>query len=164
MSIQTLYSAATGMTSLETKLDVIANNLANMETTAFKCDRVNFEDLFYRHETMPLFGLDSYYEFLYASWNGPDHAEAVGLARGIRLAGTADEYLSLTGGLSRISRTTSNLGQPFEFYGRLAYEKNAGRALFSMGWIHYSDAKFLFGWSGPNNSENFVTLSLGIIF
>ncbi len=53
MSIQTLYSAATGMTSLETKLDVIANNLANMETTAFKCDRVNFEDLFYRHETMP---------------------------------------------------------------------------------------------------------------
>ncbi len=118
----------------------------------------------YRHETVPLFGLDSYYEFLYASWNGPDHAEAVGLARGIRLAGTADEYLSLTGGLSRISRTTSNLGQPFEFYGRLAYEKNAGRALFSMGWIHYSDAKFLFGWSGPNNSENFVTLSLGIIF
>ncbi len=53
MSVQTLYSAATGMTALETKLDVIANNLANMETTAFKRDRANFEDLFYRHEKMP---------------------------------------------------------------------------------------------------------------
>jgi flagellar basal-body rod protein FlgG len=53
MSVQTLYSAATGMTAMETKLDVIANNLANMETTAFKKDRVNFEDLFYRHEKMP---------------------------------------------------------------------------------------------------------------
>jgi flagellar basal-body rod protein FlgG len=53
MSVQTLYSAATGMTALETKLDVIANNLANLETTGFKKDRANFEDLFYRHEVMP---------------------------------------------------------------------------------------------------------------
>jgi len=53
MSVQTLYSAATGMTSLETKLDVIANNLANVETVAFKRDRANFEDLFYRVEKFP---------------------------------------------------------------------------------------------------------------
>ena len=53
MTVQTLYSAATGMTSMETKLDVIANNLANIETTAFKRGRPNFEDLFYRHEKMP---------------------------------------------------------------------------------------------------------------
>ena len=53
MSVQTLYSAATGMSSMEKKLDVIANNLANIETTAFKSGRANFEDLFYRHEIMP---------------------------------------------------------------------------------------------------------------
>jgi flagellar basal-body rod protein FlgG len=53
MSVQTLYSAATGMAAMETKLDVIANNLANIETTAFKRGRANFEDLFYRHEKMP---------------------------------------------------------------------------------------------------------------
>ncbi len=53
MAIQTLYTAATGMTAMETKLDVIANNLANLETVAFKKDRANFEDLFYRHTTMP---------------------------------------------------------------------------------------------------------------
>lgn len=53
MGIQALYSAATGMVGMETKLDVIANNLANLETTAFKRGRANFEDLFYRHEMMP---------------------------------------------------------------------------------------------------------------
>jgi flagellar basal-body rod protein FlgG len=53
MTIQALYSAATGMTAMETKLDVVANNLANMETTAFKRDRANFEDLFYRIEKFP---------------------------------------------------------------------------------------------------------------
>jgi flagellar basal-body rod protein FlgG len=53
MTIQALYSAATGMNAMETKLDVISNNLANMETTAYKRDRANFEDLFYRHEKLP---------------------------------------------------------------------------------------------------------------
>jgi flagellar basal-body rod protein FlgG len=53
MSVQTLYTAATGMNSLETKLDVIANNLANSNTTAFKRGTVNFEDLFYRNLKLP---------------------------------------------------------------------------------------------------------------
>lgn len=53
MSVQTLYTAATGMKSLETKLDVVANNLANVSTTGFKRGRANFEDLFYRHEKQP---------------------------------------------------------------------------------------------------------------
>lgn len=53
MSVQTLYTAATGMEALETKLDVIANNMANINTTAFKKDRANFEDLFYRQVRLP---------------------------------------------------------------------------------------------------------------
>ena len=53
MSIQTLYTAATGMESLQTKLDVISNNLANVNTGAFKRGRANFEDLFYRQEVLP---------------------------------------------------------------------------------------------------------------
>ena len=53
MSVQTLYTAATGMEAMETKLDVIANNLANINTTGFKKDRANFEDLLYRTEVHP---------------------------------------------------------------------------------------------------------------
>ncbi len=53
MSVQTLYTAATGMDAMQTKLDVIANNLANINTTAFKKDRANFEDLLYRNDQYP---------------------------------------------------------------------------------------------------------------
>lgn len=47
MAIMALNSAATGLRALSTRIDVIANNLANAETTAFKRSRTNFEDLMY---------------------------------------------------------------------------------------------------------------------
>jgi len=53
MSVQALYTAASGMDAMQTKLDVIANNLANVSTTGFKKDRANFEDLLYRNEVYP---------------------------------------------------------------------------------------------------------------
>jgi len=48
MAITALNSAATGLRALSTRIDVIANNLANTETTAFKRSRMNFEDLMYQ--------------------------------------------------------------------------------------------------------------------
>ena len=53
MAITALNSAATGLRALSTRIDVIANNLANAETTAFKRQRVNFEDLFYLNKRNP---------------------------------------------------------------------------------------------------------------
>src|SRR5690349_15248069 len=47
MAITALHSAASGLKALSTQIDVVANNLANAETTAFKRSRVNFEDLMY---------------------------------------------------------------------------------------------------------------------
>lgn len=47
MAITALHSAATGLRALSTRIDVVANNLANAETTAFKRSRANFEDLMY---------------------------------------------------------------------------------------------------------------------
>jgi flagellar basal-body rod protein FlgG len=47
MAITALYSAATGLRALSQRIDVVANNLANAETTAFKRSRTNFEDLYY---------------------------------------------------------------------------------------------------------------------
>ncbi len=42
------YIPLTGLTSDSTALNTIANNLANMNTTAFKSQSVNFSDLFYQ--------------------------------------------------------------------------------------------------------------------
>ncbi|MFZ5444141.1 MAG: flagellar basal-body rod protein FlgG [Myxococcota bacterium] len=43
--IRSLYTAATGMDAQQTKMDTIANNLANANTTGFKKTRADFEDL-----------------------------------------------------------------------------------------------------------------------
>jgi flagellar basal-body rod protein FlgG len=43
--LRSLYTAATGMEAQETKMDVIAHNLANTSTTGFKKSRVEFQDL-----------------------------------------------------------------------------------------------------------------------
>jgi flagellar basal-body rod protein FlgG len=46
--LDSLYIAATGLTAQQANVDAISNNLANVNTTAFKRDRVAFEDLLYR--------------------------------------------------------------------------------------------------------------------
>jgi flagellar basal-body rod protein FlgG len=43
-----LWTAATGMVTQQTNIDVIANNLANVNTAGFKKSRANFEDLIYQ--------------------------------------------------------------------------------------------------------------------
>jgi flagellar basal-body rod protein FlgG len=43
-----LLTAATGMESQQQHVDVISNNLANLNTTAFKKSRANFHDLLYQ--------------------------------------------------------------------------------------------------------------------
>lgn len=48
-----LQSAATGLSALNTKLDVISNNLANVNTTGFKASRANFQDLLYIERAAP---------------------------------------------------------------------------------------------------------------
>jgi len=53
MAITALYAAATGMRALETKLNVLANNLANINTVGFKRSRTNFEDLLYQARQEP---------------------------------------------------------------------------------------------------------------
>lgn len=42
-----LWTGASGMQGQQTNVDVIANNIANVNTNGFKKQRVNFQDLFY---------------------------------------------------------------------------------------------------------------------
>lgn len=46
--IRSLWTAATGMEAQQLNMDVIANNLANVNTTGFKKSRVDFQDLLYQ--------------------------------------------------------------------------------------------------------------------
>ena len=46
--MRALYTAATGMTAQQLRIDNISNNLANVSTTGFKKGRGSFEDLLYQ--------------------------------------------------------------------------------------------------------------------
>jgi flagellar basal-body rod protein FlgG len=52
--IRALWTAGTGMNVQQVNLDVIANNIANVNTNGFKRSRADFQDLMY--QTMRLQG------------------------------------------------------------------------------------------------------------
>src|SRR5271156_4245226 len=45
--VRSLYSSAAGLEAQQMNLDVIANNLANVNTTGFKKSKIEFQDLLY---------------------------------------------------------------------------------------------------------------------
>lgn len=49
--LRSLYSAVSGMKSHQTRLDVIGNNIANVNTYGFKSSRARFQDVFYQKLT-----------------------------------------------------------------------------------------------------------------
>ena len=53
MAVIALHSASTGLSALSSELDIIANNLANVNTFGFKSSRANFQDLLYAEKSQP---------------------------------------------------------------------------------------------------------------
>lgn len=51
--MRSLSIASTGMLAQQTNVDVISNNIANMNTTAFKRQRAEFQDLLYQQVARP---------------------------------------------------------------------------------------------------------------
>ena len=46
--LRSLFSAVSGMQAHQTKLDVIGNNIANVNTYGFKSSRARFQDVYYQ--------------------------------------------------------------------------------------------------------------------
>ena len=79
MSNAALHVARTGLDAQSARMRVIANNLANVNTTGFKRDRAEFETLAYQTMTMP------------GSPSSAENKYAVGLSlgSGVNMTGTA---------------------------------------------------------------------------
>ena len=77
-----LRAAASGMRAQQTRQEVIANNLANVNTTGYKRSRANFEDLLYQTVQGP------------QVIGGPaaNSLPAVQIGRGVRLAGVQKDH------------------------------------------------------------------------
>jgi len=79
MSNAALQVARTGLDAENTRMRVIANNLANVNTTGFKRDRADFETLAYQQMTAPGAMADSENRF----------ATGLSLGSGVSLVGTS---------------------------------------------------------------------------
>src|SRR3546814_2739659 len=81
MSVGALHVARTGLDAQSFRMQVIANNLANVNTTGFKRDRANFETLSYQMITQP--GATAAGDNRYAT--------GLNLGTGVQLSGTRSE-------------------------------------------------------------------------
>lgn len=79
MSSAAMHIARTGLDAQDTRMRVISNNLANVNTTGFKRDRAAFETLAYQTVTAP--GANSTSETKYAT--------GLNLGTGVKIQGTA---------------------------------------------------------------------------
>ena len=84
--MRALFTAGTGMLAQQTNVDVISNNIANMNTTAFKRQRAEFQDLLYQQVSRP------------GAQSGPDNRIPSGIQIGTGVR---------TGGVYRISEQGS---------------------------------------------------------
>lgn len=82
MAIAALHSSATGLSALNTALDVISNNLANVNTTGFKSSRANFADLLYAERAQP--GVENA--------NGDQSPIGLYVGLGTRVTGTQNSF------------------------------------------------------------------------
>jgi len=57
--ILSLYSGASGMRNHQTRMDVIGNNIANVNTVGYKSQRANFQDLIYQMRRYPAYPSDA---------------------------------------------------------------------------------------------------------
>lgn len=84
MAINALQSAATGLSALNTALDVTSNNLANINTDGFKTSRPNFQDLYYIEKARP--GV--------MNANGDSTPTGLYVGLGVKVAGTQFDFAS----------------------------------------------------------------------
>ncbi len=122
---RSLHVAATGMTAQETKLDTIANNLANANTTGFKRQDADFEDLLYQNLRAPTANA--------AGGAAPSGAQ---VGSGARIVSTSRAFAQ-----GPIQQTGNPLDLAIEGNGFLAVSRREGETAFTRAGALKVDAQ-----------------------
>jgi len=136
--IRSLWTAATGMAAQALNVDVIANNLANVNTAGFKRGRANFQDLMYQQIKSP--GAE-------ASASGTQLPTGTQVGLGVRTSGVESIFME-----GSIKQTDNPLDLAIEgrgFFqillpnGELAYSRAGSFSLDNQGQIVTPDGNIL---------------------
>lgn len=137
MPVRSVYTAATGMRAQQFNVDTISNNLANVNTTAFKRDRADFEDLFYQHAKVP--GAPA--------TEATEHPTGIHVGTGVRTAAT--QKLHTQGNAEKTDNPLDMMIQGDGFFqvqqadGTTAYTRSGSFKLDGDGNIVTSNGRFL---------------------
>jgi len=122
-----LWAAKTGLDAQNTQMAVIANNLANSNTTGYKADRAAFQDLMYQN--VQQVGAQSTQNTQYST--------GLSLGTGVRIAATVKNYqqgsVLQTGGNLDMSITGTGFFQVTMPDGTLSYTRDGSFSLDSQG-------------------------------
>jgi len=122
-----LWAAKTGLDAQNTQMAVIANNLANSNTTGFKADRAAFQDLMYQN--VQQVGAQSTQNTQYST--------GLSLGTGVKIAATEKNYsqgsVLQTGGTLDMSVTGLGFFQITLPDGTLAYTRDGSFSMDSQG-------------------------------
>ena len=133
MSNAALHVARTGLDAQNTKMRVIANNLANVNTTGFKKDRADFETLAYQQMIAAGSNSDSENKF----------ATGLNLGSGVSLQGTSridtQGTLNTTGNSLDLAIEGAGYFQLQKPDGTIAYTRAGNFSLTAEGTIVSSD-------------------------
>ena len=122
-----LWAAKTGLDAQNTQMAVIANNLANSNTTGYKASRAAFQDLMYQN--VQQVGAQSTQNTQYST--------GLSLGTGVRIAATEKNFsqgsVLQTQGTLDLSITGSGFFQVTQPDGTLAYTRDGSFSLDSSG-------------------------------
>jgi flagellar basal-body rod protein FlgG len=133
MTNAALHVARTGLDAQNTKMRVIANNLANVNTTGFKKDRADFETLAYQQIVQAGANSDSQNKF----------ATGLNLGSGVTLQGTSkmntQGTLQQTGNALDMAIEGSGYFQVQQADGTIAYTRAGNFSVTAEGTVVTSD-------------------------
>ncbi|MCA9512026.1 MAG: flagellar basal-body rod protein FlgG [Myxococcota bacterium] len=115
--MRALFTAATGMNAQQARMDAIANNLANVNTTGFKRANAEFQDLFY--ETLAAPGAPT--------GDGSALPGGVQIGHGVKLASVVRDFAH-----GERVRTDRPLDLAIEGDGFLQVQKPGGETLYTV--------------------------------
>jgi flagellar basal-body rod protein FlgG len=135
--MRSLWTAGSGMIAQQANMDIIANNLANVNTTGFKKMRTDFEDLIY--QTLRQAGATT----------GPDNMVPTGVQMGHGTRQVATQHIFTEGNLTSTGNSLDIAIQGDGFFqitqtdGTIAYTRDGTFKKDGQGRIVTSDGYFL---------------------
>lgn len=150
--IRTLFIASSGMQAQQFNLDVIANNLANVNTTGFKKSRVDFQSLLYQSLRKPVSGSEGFF-----------NPTGVEVGTGVRVVGTLNDFDQ---GIPQETENPLDLaieGRGFFMVhlpdGNVGYTRGGNFRIDSNGYLVNSDGYKVMSSQGNVAIENSVTVA-----